>query len=251
MDQYQNLTDMEKQPTIKTLPNGNRTMPQLPVKALRKELFQSYKDCKSLWITLCKGAPDWKDEHLKKVFFRYIIEKKKDEPMYLNQTTTSIFAMKCDAPKCAPCWDTEDEDYDFDADNEEENNEDTTMNDQRNYLNNRVYQIAIEHEQKLRVAFHMNNDAAPETFDDLVARFKEGKVQLDKNLKSDRKFGYFGDLARYLVWRDPAVPADQAGYDAAEDKLSTARTNVLDDVAILEPKDALASVRAFETATFH
>lgn len=223
-------------------------MPQLPVKALRKELFAKYSSCKNIWDILCREYPSWKDEHIKTVFFRYITEtKKKDEPMYLNQATTSIFAVKYDAPTCAPCW-NEDCDYD-DDDNEEEGN--NPMNDQRSHLENRVYQITSAHETKLRADFHMDNDEAPESFDELVARFKDGKVQFDKNIKTDRKFSYTGDLLRYLVWRDPAVPADLTGYEAANKKLRDARTMVLDDVTILEPKDALASVRAFEVQTFH
>jgi hypothetical protein len=190
---------------------------------------------------------------LTKIFLRYIL-KKEEKPMLYLQTssTTALDLVKYNNPwpndpypecDCDECCD--------DSDDDEEDNEMNDLNDQRGHLSSRVYQIANQHESDLRAAFHLNNDEAPESFDELVARFASGKVQFSKDIKSDRKFSYAPDLMRYIVWRDPAVPADKAGYDAAEAEMMAARTNVLDDVAILEPKEALASVRAFEKATFH
>jgi hypothetical protein len=194
---------------------------------------------------------------LTKIFFRYIL-KKEDKPMlYLETASASTAVSMWTVPKRARALDgcdcedcNESRDY-FDECDDEEDNEMNNENDQRCHLSNRVYQIANQHENKLREAFHLNNDEAPETFDDFVARVKAGKLVFDKTQKTDRKFSYFGDMLRYITWRDPNVPADQEGFNAAWAKVVETRTAVNDDVAILDPKDALASVRAFETTTFH
>jgi hypothetical protein len=229
---------------------ASEQMPTIPVRALRNELYRKYKDCEVLWRSLCKVYSNQKYEFIKTQFLRYILIKKKEEPMYLNAINVTAYDILSPCPPCPsnydPCCD-EDDDYNEEDFNEEEND----MQDQRNHLSNRVYQIAHEHVTNLRATFHMNDDEAPTTFDELVARFKDGKVQFDKNLKTDRKFSYFPDLTRYITWRDPAVPADEAGFTAANEKVETARKTVMDDVAILDPKDALPLVRAFEAATFN
>lgn len=251
MDQYQNSIDMEKPSTIKR-------MPKLPTRDKRNENFLRYSDCQSLWAILNKQYTNPNYEWLVGLFFRYI-QKKEDKPMlYLETASASTAVSMWNVPERARALDgcdcedcNESRDYFDDCDDDEEDNEMNNENDQRVHLSNRTYQIANQHESKLRADFHLNNDEAPDSFDEFVARVQAGKMTFDKNIKTDRKFGYFGDMLRYITWRDPNVPADQAGFDAAWAKVLETRTAVNDDVAILEPKDALASVRAFEKATFH
>jgi hypothetical protein len=130
--------------------------------------------------------------------------------MYLNATNITAYDFLSPCPPCPSAYDSCCDEDNFDDYEQEENEESNDMQDQRNHLSNRVYQIAHEHEHNLRITFHMKDDEAPTTFDELVARFKDGKVMFDKNFKTDRKFSYFPDLTRYITWRDPAVPADEA-----------------------------------------
>ena len=121
---------------------------------------------------------------------------------------------------------------------------------QRRHLNDRLYGIVENKIAKLRVEFHLSDDEAPKTPSEYLKRIADGKftVPTDEDWKRCRwNFdGYYG-----IRFRDPKAEADQDGFDAATEALYSARQKVEDEIAILEPAQALKSVQEFETATFH
>lgn len=115
---------------------------------------------------------------------------------------------------------------------------------QRKYLKDRARDIYSNKSDEIQTAFNIYADSPPHTAEDLVDRIKNGKFTLPtpERLKEIK----YWSVMEQIDWRDPAKPADQAGADAAQKKLSEAYTVVKDDVMIAPTDKALESVRAFE-----
>jgi hypothetical protein len=116
----------------------------------------------------------------------------------------------------------------------------------RDYLNDRVSSIFWKKDDELRRQFGLIDDDRPETVTDLLARIAAGKFTISEDKKDSVDY----DPIRFIKWRDPSVKEDQAGYrlaHAASEKQSTA---IRDAIAVLDPKDALAAVQAYEAWTY-
>jgi hypothetical protein len=125
----------------------------------------------------------------------------------------------------------------------------------KSHLHDRAVQAFEEHAEKLRVHFHLNDDAAPATYAEFVKRIQDNKFVLADNiLKVADKPGSYNNYqapAYFLQWRDPEVEADQAGYNEARNKLDDAFDTVTDEIIVYEPVSGLTALNNFRKATFH
>lgn len=112
-----------------------------------------------------------------------------------------------------------------------------------------------EQEHDLRIQFGINDQDAPRTAKELVARIKDGKFVYSHEYETKgeefwHEWGY-GPM-HGIQWRDPKVKKDQAGFDAAIKVLSTSYEDTTLSLWVLPLADALAAVRAFTQAkTIH
>jgi hypothetical protein len=115
-----------------------------------------------------------------------------------------------------------------------------------NYLLSRLENLEYTKRTALEEQFGLRNDIAPDTAQAMVDRIQAGKFVL----KADTKDKSVYEPTRYIVWRDPAVKEDQAGYKIAVKAMDDAAQNVRDLIAIDTPANALAAVKAFEAWTY-
>lgn len=134
----------------------------------------------------------------------------------------------------------------------EETMENQTLRSERNHLQNRLWSIYEDKKHQAMKDFGLLHDNPPHSWPDLLKRIEDKKFVLDEKdvNRADRQKDWYGPFYG-VTWKDPDKVEDQEGFDAWAEKLETARARVLDDTAILEPKEALDSLRAFETATFN
>lgn len=119
---------------------------------------------------------------------------------------------------------------------------------QREYLSYRLDDIYVEKRDELRTFFKLDPVDAPKTLREAIEMLKSGDYTAeDKTL--DTKQHYISDAFARLRWTKEKP--DQAGFEAACDKLSVALTKTQDKIKILDPKEGLAALEAFEAETFH
>lgn len=118
---------------------------------------------------------------------------------------------------------------------------------QRQYLEDRLYNVVDKKCDELRTFFKIDPVEAPDTLRKAIEMLKSGDFTADDDLL-DKKTYYLPDLFYRLRWTKDK--ADQAGYEAALKKLYVARTKVMDSISILDPKEGLAALEAFEAQTF-
>ena len=116
----------------------------------------------------------------------------------------------------------------------------------RSWLDQRVDGIARKIDVKLERQFGVRDDEPPKTFADVLARLTSGKYVIEDSKKNRESY----DSLNYVQWRDPSIKRDDVGYKLAAEALRSAKTLVLDAVKVLDPKDALAPVQAFEKWTY-
>lgn len=118
---------------------------------------------------------------------------------------------------------------------------------QRSYALSRLEEIRSNKNQGLRKQFHLDDDEAPQSLNDMLARFTSGQFVFPED-KKDKQYGWYSvfDMIR---WRDPAVKEDDAGYKTANDKLSTVYQTSRDAIALGTPTDAKATLDTFSTLT--
>lgn len=121
------------------------------------------------------------------------------------------------------------------------------VKDQRRFLEGRLEEAYLAKREELRKQFNMIDDPAPKNPDELIERLASGRfVKLQKpDGAGDSWFRYHSVRGDWFQWRDPAAKADRPGYDAAKAALKAKRETVREDIRVLDPKDALAAVRAF------
>src|SRR5260221_14595950 len=134
--------------------------------------------------------------------------------------------------------------------NNKENNMDTNMNlyrEQIRYVQSRAHEIFSNKDNEARTLFKLENDEAPKTFKEMQERIASGKYILDEKREAyELEAGYYLEPLRFITWRDPAVPADQVGYDAFKTKLRTAYQTLEDEVNLGDPEGLLQSLKPFE-----
>lgn len=123
----------------------------------------------------------------------------------------------------------------------------------KEHLLSRAHSESWNKRRALRKAFHLDPDSEPETLKDFIQRIKDGKFETDLTEKeqAERTFYSLERMFEEIEWRDPAVPADEAGFNAAEATMDKAYEDVRDDIVVKEPEAGLEALRAFQAKTFH
>lgn len=119
---------------------------------------------------------------------------------------------------------------------------------QRKYLEQRLHDIYYTKRDPLEAKFGLTDDDAPRTPKEFKERMDAGKFQIrgidiDKDKGDQFRYWHWTDLIR---WRDPAVKADQEGFDAAKKDLKAKRQAALDIIKIGEPADGLKAIQELE-----
>lgn len=126
---------------------------------------------------------------------------------------------------------------------------DNTARDQRRYISERAYEVYYAKEFELKKAFGLTDTPQPETPKEFIQFIKEGKFILEEKYE-DARLGYVWNVGSYIRFRDPKVKEDRKGYEAAKKLLDKDVQALRDDIAILDPKESLEKLRAFEAKSF-
>lgn len=124
---------------------------------------------------------------------------------------------------------------------------------QKNYLFDRLASAEKTKLNELRETFHLDDDKAPTTPKEFIERIQAGKIVLPKDADEPGRYSYYSvrDFAEIINWRDPAVVKDQAGFDVAKAKLTTARREAEDVIMLQDAAAGLKAFQGFQSATFH
>lgn len=127
----------------------------------------------------------------------------------------------------------------------------THEQDQKSYLETRLYHTYNEKDSELANVFGLV-DLYPKNAEETVKFIQEGKFTLRDRDREDSDFD-FDDYSPFsgFIWRDPAVKKDREGYDAARAKLTKAKTAAMDRITVSSPEAGLKALQEFESATFH
>lgn len=101
-------------------------------------------------------------------------------------------------------------------------------------------------EKKLTAAqrkFGMIDDERPRTPQSFVDRILGGKFFITE----DRKNQYTYDPTDYIIWRDPSVKKDEAGFGEARTAINEASNDVMDILIVKGPEAGLAAINTFKT----
>ncbi len=110
--------------------------------------------------------------------------------------------------------------------------------DQRRFLANRVHDLQYVKYEEISEQFHKNEPAGPKTVDELKERLKKGHYTIEKpKCYDDDDEIYWRDA---FSWRTPETQFDKVGYEAAYKELGIFILDILDQIAILDPKEGLA-----------
>lgn len=128
------------------------------------------------------------------------------------------------------------------------NNKETTMNtftptpeqQSKDYLQQRLYAIFYDKQIAITKKFGLSNDAKPQNDQDMIDRITAGKYVLADTID------VWGHKYKKIIWRDPAVIADQAGADVAQATLDIARQKAEDLITVMTPVEGLDALNAFE-----
>lgn len=123
---------------------------------------------------------------------------------------------------------------------------DTTARDQRQHLHSRMWEVQQTKKYALKKQFHLIDDDAPKSPKEMAERIAAGKFIIRGLDKEETR--YFSSYDA-IVWRDPAVKPDQAGYDAVKTEMDKKYRETVDTITILDPKDGLDALREFEAWT--
>lgn len=118
---------------------------------------------------------------------------------------------------------------------------------QKRFLLNELSGVEDRQETKLRKQYGLMDDDEPRTFNELMARLKDGKYFIPDDKKDKDAWGYGLNLVK---WRDPAVKEDQKGFEAAQKIMRVSYTDAIRTIKISDPKEGLAALKSFESATF-
>lgn len=126
-------------------------------------------------------------------------------------------------------------DYDYDCDACASN-----LTVEQNYLIERLYEVSQETYAEAQKAFHLVDDAAPKTAEEMIARITAGKYVLDE--KDAKKASW--NTTAYIEWRDPSAVKDEAGFKAQQEKQNAAFVAAKDVIYLGDKADALKAVLA-------
>lgn len=105
----------------------------------------------------------------------------------------------------------------------------------------------------LQADFGLTNEESPKTPKEMTDRIIAGKFALPKDADNEDDYIFCGtsDLARKIIWRDPAKVADKDGYKAAKVLLDAAYNSTVDAIMVSEPAEGLVAYQNFTKQTFH
>jgi hypothetical protein len=115
---------------------------------------------------------------------------------------------------------------------------------QRDYLLSRLRDAKSKRDLALQEQFGMRDEAAPETFEEMIERIKKGKFRMSSKIKADQKLDLWHDPLSFIRWR--SKDKDEAGYDAASEKMRTEYTKAKDQIMIQTLDKGLKALEAFE-----
>jgi hypothetical protein len=121
----------------------------------------------------------------------------------------------------------------------------TEVQEQWDYLANRLYQAQLDRHTKAGRKFGLTDDGAPQTPQEIVDRFASGKFMLPA--KKDENYGFWGSF-EHIRWRDPAVKEDSAGYKVWSEADEVAFTEAMDQIRISSPAEGLKALKAYEAS---
>lgn len=118
---------------------------------------------------------------------------------------------------------------------------------QKRFLLSELSTVEDRQEIKLRKQYGLMDDDEPRSFNELMARIKDGKFVIKDENKDKPAWGYGLNLVK---WRDPAVKEDQTGFEAAQKIMRVSYTDAVRTIKIGLPAEGLAALKSFESATF-
>lgn len=123
--------------------------------------------------------------------------------------------------------------------------------EQRAYLRDRAKVLRYSKRDELPGMFNLYVNNAPKTYKELIETIKNGKFKLDEKKTKlideaieDGDRWYVNGPFDGIIWDGPQP--DHDGYSAANEALESQFTKVVDAINILDPKDGLAALQAFE-----
>jgi hypothetical protein len=118
----------------------------------------------------------------------------------------------------------------------------TETQDQRKYLEKRLYEVYSEKRDPLEATFGLIDDEAPNTVDEFKKRIADGSY----TFRTGDQYRYWSwmDL---IQWRHPDRKRDDEGFKAALEDLKAARQKALDDIKIKDPETGLKAVIDLES----
>lgn len=118
-------------------------------------------------------------------------------------------------------------------------------NDQRNYIERRIYDVMEEKEISMSRHFKLLDDESPKTAEETIQRIKDGNFVLRE------KNSFWGNSFNDRVqWRNPAAVKDQDGFDAAEKRMFEAKKTLMDKARLYPIAEATKAFEEFKTADF-
>lgn len=135
------------------------------------------------------------------------------------------------------------------------NTADTSAQDQRSYLRDRLHSLYYEKYNELEKQFGLVDDDSPTTAKEVVERIQAGKYMLpkDEDNKNDKKKDLYSILYGHgknvIRWRDPDLKEDKEGFEAAAKTMKAEWQKAKDTIVIASPADGLEALRAFEAYT--
>lgn len=130
----------------------------------------------------------------------------------------------------------------------------------RDFLQTQVWQIKNRKMVEANKHFHIDDDERPLTMKDFLARIKDGKFTVRKEIMDeeadedgDDEYSMFDAYhpTSHIRWRDPKKPADKKGLKTVLEKINLAAQKTERELMVLEMDKALKAVETFESQTFH
>lgn len=107
------------------------------------------------------------------------------------------------------------------------------------YLETRLCEVSSEKQDELRKLYHIDDDDEPNSPKDMIARIADGKYTITEKT-------YYCGMWDGLHWRDPALPADEAGFKTAKELAEKKYQDVKDAIVLLPNDTALKAIKDFE-----
>lgn len=119
---------------------------------------------------------------------------------------------------------------------------------QRDYLISRLEEVSDKKYDDARTFFKLDPVERPKTLRDLIDQLKSGDYTIDDDIL-DKKVYNSVDMLYNVRWTKEK--SDQAGFEKASDAIREATIKIRDKIKILDPKEGLAALEAFEAQQFH